>query len=77
MRNNICRDVEKFKKQLERKANKGKFCENFGQKELMKLKDKWRPHLYLWGQETTQIIQKKLDEAEDFAINFVPKGGQK
>ena len=41
----------------------------------MKLKDKWRPYLYLWGQETTQIIQKKLDEAEDFAINFVPKRG--
>ena len=75
MRNNICRDVEKFKKQLKGKANKGKFCENFGQKELMKLKDKWQPHLYLWGHETTQIIQKKLDEAEDFAINFIPKRG--
>jgi tRNA(Leu) C34 or U34 (ribose-2'-O)-methylase TrmL len=75
MRSNIFKDVERFKKQLEEKAERGKFCENFGQKELMELKDKWRPHLYLWGQETTQIIQRKLDEADDFAMNFVPKRG--
>jgi hypothetical protein len=74
MRSNIYKDVEKFKKHLREKAEKGKFGENFGQKELGELEDKWRPHLYLWGQETTLIILKKLDEAADFAMNFTPGG---
>ena len=74
MRSNIFKDVEKFKKQLEEKAKKGKFCENFGQEELRKLKDKWEPHLSSWGQETAQIIQKQLGEAENFAMNFTPGG---
>ena len=58
-------NIEKIKKQLIAKAKKKGLYENFGQKEVMKLKDKF-PTGYM-GEE--RINMDAIDEFSNWAMN--------
>lgn len=61
MRANIIKDIRHAKEQLRYKAHrKGGVYENFGQKEYLKLKDKFSKYKGLFGEETDKRIDELL-----------------
>jgi hypothetical protein len=67
-RRNIFKDVARMKSQLIEKAKKKGIYENFGQKEVRKLKDKYPE--YNEYDETGRIIRNQIDNFDDWAMNF-------
>ncbi len=67
---NIMKEIRKIKKQLINKALKKGIWENFGQKEYLKLKDKYSKYMNVFSVETDKRLNEELDGFYNWCINF-------
>lgn len=62
--------IEQKKNALIKKANKRGIYENFGQKEVMELKDKFNYDELVYGDSSEREKAKLIDVFEDWCMNF-------
>ena len=67
---NVRRDIDKLKRNLRSQP----FCENFGQREIEKLNEKYSQYFYKWGFEP---VVGEIERFEEWCENYTPyKGGK-
>ena len=63
-------DINRKKRQLMAKAKKRGIYENFGQKEVSKLKDKWHYYDLIYGSELERSIAALIDSFDNWCMNY-------
>jgi len=72
MRANIIKDIRKEKGKLIERAKKKGIYENFGQKELIKLKEKWNKYIIAFP-NSAKAIQEHIDNFDNWCMNYIDK----
>lgn len=65
--------LDNFKEVMIAKAKKeGSIWENFGQKELRKMKDKYdyNPHVNAWSCRAEQLVVETIDKLDEWCSTF-------
>ena len=62
---NISQEIEKTKRRLIMQTKKKGLCDNFGQKEVRKLQDKYAQHLYM-----NDGIYDVITKFEEWCMNY-------
>ena len=60
--------LKNFEKTMTEKARKNGICENFGQKEIMQLRERYGYNPY--GNEKERRIANEIDRLSNWAANF-------
>ena len=66
----LINDMNKIKNKLINKAKKGGIYENFGQKEVRALKDKYSYNDMIYGDNDARLHAKLIDKLDDWAMSF-------
>jgi hypothetical protein len=66
----LTREIQKTKKRLANRAKRNGLWENFGQKDVHKIKDKFDYHSLSYGSEEERTMAREIEVFNNWCMNF-------